>query len=271
MASHLTANVERFSGFADCYDQFRPQLSVIIPEILVQLAGGGLPRLVVDLGSGTGLSTRIWVGRTQEVVGIEPNSDMRRMAEQQTTSPADDTRISYREGISTQTGLADGCADIVCCSQSFHWMEPGPTLCEVARILRPGGVFATIDNDWPPTVQCEVEQAYQALMQRARALETAYGVYDSVTHWPKNEHLANITRSGLFRYTKEFATHNVETGNAERLVGLAMSMGSVEGLLKMGVSEEEIGLPALHETASRILGDTLMPWYFSYRVRIGVK
>ena len=36
------------------------------------------------------------------------------------------------------TGLDEGSADIVTCSQSLQWMAPEPTLAEIARILRPG-------------------------------------------------------------------------------------------------------------------------------------
>ncbi len=46
----------------------------------------------------------------------------------------------------------EGTAGIVTCAQSFHWMEPESTFIEVARILRPGGVFAAYDYDRPPTV-----------------------------------------------------------------------------------------------------------------------
>lgn len=97
MISHLDANIDRFSGFADCYDQYRPQPPAIIPEILLQLLGNPMPSLVVDLGSGTGLSTRIWAGKVQEVIGIEPNADMRRVAEEQTPIIS----IRYQDGIST--------------------------------------------------------------------------------------------------------------------------------------------------------------------------
>jgi len=51
------------------------------------------------------------------------------------------------ERILAATDLPDGCADIVTCSQSLHWMVPESTFAEVARILRPGGVFATYDYD----------------------------------------------------------------------------------------------------------------------------
>lgn len=84
---------------------------------------------------------------------IEPNPDMRAQAQRSASSP----EIAYREGISTSTGLADGIADIVTASQAFHWMEPGFTLNEVNRILRQGGVLATIDCDRPPTINREAQ------------------------------------------------------------------------------------------------------------------
>ncbi|HEY3379678.1 MAG TPA: methyltransferase domain-containing protein [Armatimonadota bacterium] len=268
MTSHIKANIDRFSGFADCYDQYRPQPPVVIPEILIQLLGDPLPSLVVDLGSGTGLSTRIWAGKAREIIGIEPNADMRRVAEEQTPPSVS---IQYRDGLATETGLADAAADIVCCSQALHWMEPEPTLAEVARVLRPGGIFAAIDCDWPPTLHWQAEQAYQQLMRQVGALEQQHGIYTTVNKWPKNRHLANIQASGRFRYTNELLVHHIEFGNADRLIGLALSQGGVEGLLKIGLTENEIGLTAFRATVKRLLGDEARAWYFSYRVRLGVK
>jgi hypothetical protein len=37
------------------------------------------------------------------------------------------------------------------------------------------------------------------------------------------------------------------------------------------VSEEEIGLVELRKTGQRILVNRQVPWFWSYRVRIGVK
>jgi predicted TPR repeat methyltransferase len=51
-------NIERFSGYADLYDRYRPSPPDILAQILTQLAQTRFPRLIVDLGSGTGLSTR---------------------------------------------------------------------------------------------------------------------------------------------------------------------------------------------------------------------
>src|SRR6478672_3593224 len=132
--AHLSANVERFMGFADVYDAYRPRPPLAVLDILTQLAQTPQPALVVDLGSGTALSTTIWAGRAAAVVGVEPSADMRRQAEARTAV----ANVRYQEGYANATGLPDACADIVTCSQSLHWMEPDSTFAEIARILRPG-------------------------------------------------------------------------------------------------------------------------------------
>jgi ubiquinone/menaquinone biosynthesis C-methylase UbiE len=238
-------------------------------DILTQLAQAPRPALVVDLGSGTGLSTAIWAARAADVVGVEPSADMRRQAEARTAEDA--ANVRYQDGYANATGLPDGCADIVTCSQSLHWMEPVSTFAEIARILRPGGVFAAYDCDLPPTLSFEIEQAHQAFAAQMHIAERAHGFSRDVRAWEKHRHLERMRASGQFRVTKEILLHNVEQGGAERLVGLELSQGGVATLLKNGVSEQEIGITALRETARRLLGDAVVPWYFSYRVRLGVK
>ena len=268
---HISANVERFMGFADVYDAFRPRPPLAVLDILTQLAQAPRPALVADLGSGTGLSTALWADRAAQVVGVEPSADMRAQAEQRVAGVADPANVRYQAGYGYATGLPDGCADIVTCSQSLHWMEPEPTFAEIARILRPGGVFAAYDCDWPPTLHWELEHAYNVCLAQATVVEQARGFSRDVRYWNKRQHLERMRESQLFRFTKELVIHHVESGGAERLVGLALSQGQVASLLKHGVSEAEIGIEALRNTAQQILGDQIVPWYFSYRVRMGVR
>ena len=150
-------------------------------------------------------------------------------------------------------------------------MEPVGTLTEGARLLRPGGVFAAIDNDWPPTVDWEAEALDRVFAQNAAKLTAAGNYNRGLKQWRKDEHMERISASGHFRYTKEIAVHNVEQGNADRLVGLALSQGTIQTLLKSGITEEQLGVPAFRAEAKRILGDAPQPWYFIYRIRIGVK
>ncbi len=267
-APYIAANIERFMGFAEQYDAYRPSLPSAIVEMLTQLARTPRPRRVVDLGSGTGLSARIWAERADAVIGVEPSDDMRRQA---MARSADFGNVHYQKGLSTATGLPDGCADIVTASQSLHWMEPTGTFTEVARLLRPGGVFAAIDNDWPPTLDWEAQALDEAFMRSAARLSAEGGYERDVKKWRKEEHLERMKASGRFRYTTEVAAHHVEQGNAERMVGLALSQGVIQTLLKAGLTEEQIGVPAFRAEAKRIIGDAPRPWYFVYRVRIGIR
>src|SRR5947209_12956839 len=188
----IPGNLDRFTGFADGYDTHRPSPPAALVDLLSQLAGVEQPRLVVDIGSGTGLSTVIWAERAARVVGIEPNADMRRQAELRSSR---DSIVAYRDAHSSATGLPDACADIVTCSQALHWLEPEPTFAEVARILRPGGVFAAYDWDWPPTMHWEAELAYDTVMRRGTKLERERGIDDGVVRWAKSGHLERMRSS----------------------------------------------------------------------------
>ena len=97
----FSANIDRFSGFADQYDKYRPMPPTVLAKVLCQLAQTPRPQLVVDLGSGTGLSTRYWADKAEQVIGVEPTLDMRKQAEGQTEA----ANVTYRAGFSHQTGL----------------------------------------------------------------------------------------------------------------------------------------------------------------------
>jgi SAM-dependent methyltransferase len=259
--------IDRFSGFAAVYDAARPQPPAVLLELLPQVARQPLPALVVDLGCGTGLSTRLWAATARQVIGIDPTPDMRAEAARQTTAPG----VSYRAGFGHATGLPAACADIVTCSQALHWMDPQTTFQEVARILRPGGEDAAYDYDWPPsTPHWAAEAAYAALQQRVAALESEHGAAAGLLRWPKDGHLERMRSSGRFRFTRELLVHHRETGTADRFLRLVLSQGSVATLRKHGAPDTAIGLDSFTASVQAALGAGEAPWFFSYRVRIGV-
>ena len=251
------------SGFAAGFDTNRPAPPDVLVDLLCLEAQVERPRLVVDLGSGTGLSTRPWIDRADEVVGVEASPEMREQAEAATAAG----NVRFVQAYAQATGLPDGSADIVTCSQALHWMEPEPTLAEAARILRPGGVFAAYDYDWPPIVHWEIEAAFEEMLRRLRVGRRPDG---ERMRYAKEEHLERIKSSGHFRYAREIVLHSRERGGAERVVGMALSLGPLTVALQNG-TEEELGLAALRETAQRVLGDREVDIYLGYRVRLGVK
>src|SRR5260370_32684611 len=213
----------------------------------------------------------VLVWKTRSITGVEPSQDMRREAERRCSNLFPPHAVEWTSAEADATQIAGESGDIITASQSFHWTNPETTLPEVARILRPGGVFAAIDCDWPPSVLPELELAYNECVANADHPEYADIRLARVKSWPKHQHLENIRRSGCFRIARESTFHKVELGDTERLVGLARSQGSVAALLKADISEEELGLVELRRTGQRLLGDRRIPWFWGYGVRIGVR
>lgn len=267
MTGDLTPSVERFMGFAEVYDRSRPSPPDILSQLLSQLAGVPFPALVIDLGCGTGLSTRYWAERAGKAIGIDPSPDMLGYARAHTLAK----NISYLFGYGHRTGLRSGCADIVTASQALHWMEPEATLAEIKRLLRPGGVFAALDFDFPPIFPAwELEITYRAFLQQVDAMEKAHGINERVPSWSKIGHIERMQSSGVFRFTREFSLHHTELGSADRLVAGALSYGLVQSLLKAGITEQELGLDTLRREAERLLGKEQTPWYWSVQIRAGI-
>lgn len=261
---------EIWTGEAFKYDQARPTPPPVLLDILTQLIHMPHPTLVVDLGSGTGLSTALWGERVQRVIGIEPNADMRAQATRKIARYPHAAHIEYREGTANRTGLPDGSADIVTCAQSFHWMEPASTLTEIARILRPGGVFAAYDYSWPPALSWELEQVYQEIQERFDALERERGLTQNLQKWPKDQHLARIRGSGHFRFTRELLLHHIEYGDAARFIDMILTNAYSHQFKLNTITEQEIGFERLRQAARHSIGSEPIPWYFSYKVRFGI-
>src|SRR5216684_2367833 len=187
------------SGFGAQYHAYRPRPPAALIDALVQLARVSRAGLVVDLGSGTGISTGIWAPRAECVIGIEPLDEMRKIAEAGNRA----SNVRFRPGVAQETGLPDGVADIVTCAQSLHHAEPESTLAEIGRILRVGGVFAAYDYDWPPMVHWEANRVFAAFTDGVRALRKKHGIESEQEQWGKDGHVERIQRSGLFRHVAQ--------------------------------------------------------------------
>jgi SAM-dependent methyltransferase len=300
-------NADRFSGFADLYDANRPSPPRALGPLLVSYVNLPHPA-VVDLGSGTGLSSRWAAGWAGSVIGIEPNDDMRAIAE---SRPA--PGVTYLPGVAHGTGLGHHVADVVLAVQAMHWMEPEPTLAEVARILRPGGVFAIADADWPPVSGvARAEQAWATLHRRIRVFEARAARGESgdelrrpiaeddpalvdedlrdphrnrampggVRSWSKGQHLDRLVASGHFAFTRELvfdepASAGDDDGGssgADRFVALMRSQGSYQGLVRLGLTGDELGAADFErDVHAAFAGARSSPGLsFSWRVRLGV-
>jgi len=89
-------STERFTGLANIYGKARPTYPVELVRWCLEQAPS--PQLIVDLGCGTGISTRLFASTGHPVIGIDPNADML------ATTRAEGAQ-DYRMGTSEHTGL----------------------------------------------------------------------------------------------------------------------------------------------------------------------
>ena len=268
MQKNLQLNAERFLGFADVYDKARPKCPEKVKEILLKYLGN-TPSLVVDMGCGTGLSTTIWSEVSSKVIGIEPSTDMIKIAKEKSSGL---DNVVFISAFSDNSGLNNNCADVITCSQSFHWMNPEATLNEVSRILKKGGVFAVYDCDWPPVCNWEAELEYHKLFEKVKGIESTHpDIKDSFVRWDKNRHLTNIKNSGKFRYVREIVFSNSENCNAQRFIAIALSQGGIQAIIKANINEINPYLTAFKERILEIFGNADYKIDFCYRMRIGIK
>jgi SAM-dependent methyltransferase len=259
----------RFSGVAGQYDAVRPSPPADLIAVITQWAGVDRPD-VVDLGAGTGLSALAWAGRAAAVTAVEPSAGMRAVAERRIagagTEPA--TRFTLLDATAEDTGLPDGCADVVTASQAMHWFDPDRALPEIARLLRPGGVLAAYDCEWPPCIDWETGAAWDRM---ARLVDEEHARRGLPALHRGKDHLEPIRASGLFRHAELIAVHGREQGDAERLVAVALSANAhAAQFLADGCGEEELGIAALREVAVRRLARP-RTWWWTYRVHLAAR
>lgn len=126
----------RFSNRVENYVKYRPPYPEEIISFLESTIGLRKEQRIVDIGSGTGIFSELFLKKGYSVTGIEPNDAMRKAAETKLSLyPAFDSRNRQAE----KTGLRSGTVDLITVAQAFHWMEPAQTKKEFLRILRPGG------------------------------------------------------------------------------------------------------------------------------------
>ena len=241
--------------FVARYARSRPRPPTDLFPLLTQMCGRKRPRLVVDLGCGTGLSTVPWSGIAGRVVGVESNPLMLRRAPR---VPG----VEYRRSPAQTTGLPTGSADIVTCSQSFHWMPRKETIREVARILRPGAVLAVYDYQLPPLIDPALDPVFADLL-RWSGLPTE--------RTDKATHVTNLTRSGRFRWVRPFCLHYSDTGNAARLLDLALSIAHVSARLDGDARSREPHWRRFSAAARRTLGQRRRRFWWTFDVVLAVK
>ena len=140
----LQKPTQRFSNRVDNYIKYRPGYPAEIVDFLGATCNLAPTSTIADVGSGTGLLSKLFLNYGNPVLGIEPNPEMRQAGEQFLHQYPNFTSI---DGTAEETMLPNHHVDFVVAGQAFHWFEPTKTVAEFKRILKPGGWVVLIWNE----------------------------------------------------------------------------------------------------------------------------
>jgi len=122
----------------------RPGYPDEILEILTAEIGFDRTKIVADIGSGTGLLSKLFLQNGNIVFGVESNDEMRFFAEK---SLAKFPKFASVNATAEHTTLGDATIDLVTVGQALHWFDPETASREFSRILKTNGHLCVVYND----------------------------------------------------------------------------------------------------------------------------
>jgi SAM-dependent methyltransferase len=143
---------ESFGDDPERYDRSRPSY----PAVLVQrVLAAGPGRDVLDVGTGTGITARLFQAAGCTVLGVEVDERMAEFARRAGTV----VEVSPIEAWDP----AGRSFDAVVAGQCWHWVVPVAGAVKAAEALRPGGLFAAFWNVQQPSPEAAAAfaQAYR--------------------------------------------------------------------------------------------------------------
>ena len=138
---------EYFARNAARWDEIR-SLYVAESDVeaaILEAAGPGPYKRLVDLGSGTGRMLKLLGPHAEHALGLDLSQQMLNIARNE-VAEAGLKQIELRHGDIFGTGLPSHCADVVVVHQVLHYLsDPAAAVREAARIVREGGRLVIVD------------------------------------------------------------------------------------------------------------------------------
>lgn len=139
----MSDNTKRFFDRVTDYIKYRPNYPEEIAYILERETKLNITKKIADIGSGTGISSLLFLKRNYSVIGVEPNKEMRNAAEQ---ILSDYKKFKSVEGTAENTNLPDKSVDLIFSGQAFHWFDKEKSKIEFGRILKDNGNLVLVWN-----------------------------------------------------------------------------------------------------------------------------
>ncbi len=135
---------QRFSDRVENYVKYRPGYPKKMVKFICDKFGLNRHKKIADIGSGTGISSKLMLETGSTVFGVEPNDKMRQAAERYLAGY--ENFRSFR-GTAEKTGIESQGVDVISAFQAFHWFDNPVSRKEFRRILRKDGCLILVWNE----------------------------------------------------------------------------------------------------------------------------
>jgi len=159
MQSSYQDNTRRFSNRVDNYVKYRPSYPSAIIDFLQKEYQLATDKMIADIGSGTGISSTLFLDKNYRVIGVEPNKEMREKSEELLSRYKNFKAI---DATAENTQLDDHSIDVITAGQAFHWFDKEACKKEFKRIIKPDGIVVLIWNE--RLAESAFEQEYDELI-----------------------------------------------------------------------------------------------------------
>src|SRR5258708_35007298 len=152
---------QRFSNRVADYVRYRPSYPAAVLDLLRAECDLSAEPTIADIGSGTGILSKLFLETGNPVFGVEPNTEMRQAGEEFLRSFQSFVSVAASAEATT---LGDATIDFITAAQAFHWFDPQAARREFARILKPGGWVVILWND-PRMEEARLTGEYEGLLE----------------------------------------------------------------------------------------------------------
>lgn len=129
-------DIEKYTFNAEKYFKYRTEYSKEFIDYLYENVGLSKSSIIADIGSGTGKLSKQLLLNGSYVYCVEPNHDMRRVAQNDLSKFSNFISI---DGTAENTTLLNSSVDFITVGTAFHWFDMEQFKKECQRILKPNG------------------------------------------------------------------------------------------------------------------------------------
>src|ERR1700759_5501770 len=124
---------QRFSNRVADYVRYRPSYPPALLDLLSKECGLRREHVIADVGSGTGLVSKLFLDHGNRLFGVEPNAEMRAAGEDFLREYSNFARVDGSAGATT---LPDASWNFITAGQAFHWFDVAAASREFRRVLK---------------------------------------------------------------------------------------------------------------------------------------